>query len=119
MATTRCRFGHSYDDSKHSECPWCKAAADGGETVPAGTAHMRPPPPAGGNINTVPLNQGTHEQKTVFFYPDKLTEIKTGVARTDPVVGWLVCYDGVEKGKDYRIRFGQNSVGRNDKWTSF
>lgn len=33
----------------------------------------------------------------------------------DPVVGWLVCIKGKEKGKDYRIRYGQNEIGRADE----
>ncbi|MFI3187628.1 MAG: FHA domain-containing protein [Methylococcaceae bacterium] len=34
---------------------------------------------------------------------------KTGI---DPVVGWLVCVDGPEKGRDYRIRSEKNYIGR-------
>ena len=29
-----------------------------------------------------------------------------------PVVGWLVCIEGPEKGKDYRIHAGYNNIGR-------
>jgi hypothetical protein len=34
---------------------------------------------------------------------------KTGF---DPVVGWLVCVEGPEKGRDYRIRAERNFIGR-------
>jgi len=30
----------------------------------------------------------------------------------DPVVGWLVCIEGPEKGRDYRLRSERNSIGR-------
>jgi hypothetical protein len=30
----------------------------------------------------------------------------------DPVVGWLVCIEGPDKGKDYRILKGNSSIGR-------
>jgi hypothetical protein len=30
----------------------------------------------------------------------------------DPVVGWLVAYDGPLQGADFRIRSGNNSIGR-------
>jgi len=30
----------------------------------------------------------------------------------DPVVGWLVCIDGPEKGRDYRLRSERNFLGR-------
>lgn len=32
----------------------------------------------------------------------------------DPVVGWLVCKTGVEKGKDYRIHAENNYIGRSE-----
>jgi len=35
-----------------------------------------------------------------------------GVAGFNPVVGWLVCVDGADKGTDYRIRGGNNYIGR-------
>ncbi|MEW5725256.1 MAG: FHA domain-containing protein, partial [Thermodesulfobacteriota bacterium] len=30
----------------------------------------------------------------------------------EPVVGWLVCTDGKQKGRDYRLRAGSNLIGR-------
>lgn len=30
----------------------------------------------------------------------------------DPVVGWLVCVEGVEKGRDYRLHADNNYIGR-------
>jgi pSer/pThr/pTyr-binding forkhead associated (FHA) protein len=30
----------------------------------------------------------------------------------DPVVGWLVCVEGPERGRDYRIRSENNFIGR-------
>ena len=30
----------------------------------------------------------------------------------DPTVGWLVCIEGPERGKDYRIRSERNFIGR-------
>jgi hypothetical protein len=32
----------------------------------------------------------------------------------DPVVGWLVCIEGGEQGRDYRIRSEKNSIGRSE-----
>ena len=34
---------------------------------------------------------------------------------TEPVVGWIVCIDGKNKGKDYRILAKNNTIGRGDK----
>ncbi|MBR5421890.1 MAG: FHA domain-containing protein [Lachnospiraceae bacterium] len=33
----------------------------------------------------------------------------------DPVVGWLVCISGAEKGKDHRIYARNNTIGRSEK----
>lgn len=103
---TRCRLGHPYDDNAYSECPYCKSAGgiDGGETVIVNT----------GEAKTKPLGRGHHECKTIIFNSNGKNSPEQKSSRADPVVGWLVCYEGVEKGKDYRIRFGQNSVGRDD-----
>lgn len=30
----------------------------------------------------------------------------------DPVVGWLVCIEGADQGRDYRLRSGRNVIGR-------
>lgn len=35
-----------------------------------------------------------------------------GIHNFSPVVGWLVCIDGPEKGKDYRLHSGYNNIGR-------
>ena len=32
----------------------------------------------------------------------------------EPVTGWLVCIEGAEKGKDYRIAAKNNSIGRSE-----
>ena len=38
-----------------------------------------------------------------------------GVRGFAPVVGWLVCVDGPERGKDYRIKPGYNYIGREER----
>ncbi|MEN9628406.1 MAG: hypothetical protein RJA10_1633 [Pseudomonadota bacterium] len=32
----------------------------------------------------------------------------------DPVVGWLACIDGPDKGRDWRLVSGRNAIGRGD-----
>jgi hypothetical protein len=32
----------------------------------------------------------------------------------DPVVGWLVCVEGIEKGRDYRLHSEKNWIGRSE-----
>lgn len=46
------------------------------------------------------------EEGRTVAYNDRMP---TGV---DPVVGWLVCVEGPERGRDYRLHAGRNFVGR-------
>lgn len=117
MELKRCPNGHYYDESKHSNCPYCKAdvnmdivtgrinaKADMPETRPLHTAPKSPneaPEPKTMGKSQVPAGA---VNKTVGFYHKKV-----GI---DPVVGWLLCIEGPEKGRDYRIKSGRNSIGR-------
>ena len=114
MAVERCTNGHFFDSDKFPECPHCK--------------------------NELPTNtrQGLNEGKTMFGPSDPgiaaaavrqqvkidmggpaagpKDEKTVGVFRTqkgyDPVVGWLVCIEGNEKGRDHRLHAGRNFIGR-------
>jgi len=35
-------------------------------------------------------------------------------AGVDPVIGWVACVDGPDKGRDWRLVAGRNSLGRNE-----
>jgi hypothetical protein len=103
MATVRCPLGHPYDNSVYSECPYCKSLEDhssGGTSTGDGYSAETVP------LSSLSAETNRTEGETVIFNSKK--------GRNDPVVGWLVCSNGVEKGKDYRIHFGQNSVGRDN-----
>ncbi|MDR1873951.1 MAG: FHA domain-containing protein [Synergistaceae bacterium] len=52
------------------------------------------------------VSLGTHEERTIA-----VVKKRTGI---DPVVGWIVCVEGLEKGKDYRIHSEKNMIGRAD-----
>lgn len=105
------------------------ASADGWASTGA-TAPMYASPvdtPVGGDYDgTVPLNPvaenwaDTNDYKTAGFAPAandgyaptmplNFREEKTAVR---PVTGWLVCIDGKEKGKDYRLHADINYIGR-------
>ncbi|MBU8878508.1 FHA domain-containing protein [Bacillus sp. FJAT-29790] len=118
----RCSSGHYYDETKHSLCPHCGVNIDLnlGVTMPKR-------PTAGDDL-----------AKTQAKYPDASPELGKTVARIpegmgprqndgktiavirkqmgiDPVVGWLVCIEGPDKGKDFRIRSERNFIGRSEK----
>jgi len=66
-------------------------------------------PNQGFNLNVlpnIPVQTPADEGKTVGMYVKN-----QGI---DPVVGWLVCINGKDRGKDYKIRAGRNSVGRSE-----
>ena len=66
--------------------------------MPVRQAGQMPPPPA------PPAPAAGGPQKTVA-----VIQQKTGI---NPVVGWMVCVDGLDKGKDFRLRDGNNYIGR-------
>ena len=117
----RCPNGHFYNPAKFSSCPHCGVAGiDIGPTKPVGAPIE---PPAGGGQQaspegrTTPIDRGagnSAEAVTVGWYDDKLGE-KAGERRTDPIVGWLVCVEGPDRGRDFRIKAENNSIGRSTK----
>lgn len=121
MALTRCDRGHFYDPGQHSTCPHCTipgidlAAQAGAGTASVTAGATRPPsspalPGRAADGSTVRLGDGAQapasDGRTVGLVQKKL-----GI---DPVVGWLVCVDGPDRGRDYRIRSGRNFIGRAD-----
>ena len=111
MEMRKCLNGHYYDASIHVTCPYCTSARDMEKTVAMG--FQGGGVPMADDVKTIPLwnNSGNFIQeqdsgKTVALMPQKL-----GI-KVDPVVGWLVCVDGADRGKDYRIHSENNYLGR-------
>lgn len=89
MKLTRCDRGHYYDMEKFAKCPEC-GLKDDANTVP----------------RTEPNGHDNRDdQKTIYH--------GVGPKGKEPVVGWLVCVKGTQKGMDFRIKPNRNSVGRN------
>lgn len=91
--------------------------ADSGKTLPLGAvqsagygAPQQPIATGAAAVNAAygaaPVG-GDDDGKTVALIKKEL-----GI---DPVVGWLVCISGAEKGKDYRIHSDNNFIGRSDR----
>ena len=105
MAVVRCVMGHFYDDTKSASCPHCENIVGGfdDERTVSGAMLERMQRPAGQQvINFGETSPG--DEKTVGIYKKK--------HGWDPVTGWLVCVDGSEKGRDYRLHSGRNFLGR-------
>lgn len=135
MAVVRCPKGHFYDDQRFSHCPHCgvfsePAGGAGGESVKASPSVEKKKGIFGwldrektvafssekeaeasslGDEHTVALknvsDNDEDDQKTIGFF--------SGAKGNDFVTGWLVCVEGKEKGRDYRLHHGFNRVGRN------
>ena len=124
-----CPRGHLYDSSLPS-CPYCLPSAGQavGPTVPFTSAQGGLPPTTpvqgatppttpiqyqGGNVSTKPVDRSMQETQVA---DDLLTQAGTHPqpTRVRPVVGWLVCVQGNDIGKDFRLHANFNSVGRGE-----
>lgn len=136
MEMRKCMKGHYYDASINSSCPYCSSAQGDGMTVPMGfttaaqdlddsktlpvgyTAQSEPTPAPTPTPAAAPrpIMQPSFSQSAVDDDDDgKTVAIIHHDMGIDPVVGWLVCIDGKEKGKDYRIHTDNNFVGRSER----
>lgn len=117
-----CSAGHVYDADQFPSCPYCnrntRAIQFGATAAPAGYGATTAPAGYGsapaGRDDTIGQTvmpdairrrmEQERDQRTVGEFKRKLGY--------EPVVGWLVCVEGPEVGKDYRL-FGRiNSIGR-------
>ena len=100
MAIIQCTKGHFYDNTKHKECPNCVGLTTDDDSTTIAVKNRvsfeesSPKPP----------KQEADDEKTVAFLGSE--------SNFDPVVGWLVCVQGPERGRDYRLHAGQNFLGR-------
>lgn len=105
----RCPDGHFFDPSKHESCPWCALPVDAGAPQ-SGTDKTRPVRPGAADAMPVPppppLPAGAIPGAT-----RRAGQIPAA-DKTEPVVGWLVCLDGPNRGCDYRLRAEKNFIGR-------
>ncbi len=110
----RCQEGHFFDPQVHSSCPWCNKPLDfgghaTGPDMPAGkTTPLRDP---GMQAQSKPAAGGT-PAVTPGLSPGATRRMVHEELGMDPVVGWLVCVDGPDRGRDYRIHSEKNFIGR-------
>lgn len=116
MQMQQCPNGHFYNPANSSECPYCTgessninatrpqfdlgAAPEIGATMPVD-------PPSDNHTRA-----GTSAKPTDNDRTQMVIKKETGI---DPVVGWLICVEGKEKGRDYRIHSDNNFIGRGEK----
>jgi len=99
----RCPEGHFFDPSKHTACPWCALPPDAASGSQERTRPVGPPPPmAAAGAAAGPKPGATR----------RLGQDAASVGKADPVVGWLVCLEGPDRGRDFRLHSEKNFIGR-------
>ncbi|MGD9731130.1 MAG: FHA domain-containing protein [Desulfamplus sp.] len=121
MTMKRCEQGHYYDSAKHSVCPSCGISdLNIGNTVPrrenpsAKSTQMNRNERIGyqDDIDSGATRRAGQSGSASPAEDGRTVGIvrkKTGI---DPVVGWLVCVEGPDRGRDYQIRSEKNFIGR-------
>lgn len=113
----RCPEGHFYDPAKHNGCPWCALPADtGGMEQKTRPVAMPPPIPGAGLPPPPPLPPVPGAGPIAAPMPPPGATVRVGagakIGKSEPVVGWLVCLEGPDKGKDFRLHNEKNYIGR-------
>lgn len=104
MAMQRCLQGHYFDPDKYPACPACGVdSLDIVSTKAKRSATAATPMPP-----TQSREHGRSEQAEDMPTLG-IVQKQLGI---DPVVGWLVCIDGPQRGRDYRIHSERNLIGR-------
>ena len=122
MALTECANGHLYDTDQYESCPYCQGGVNRiefgggdsgvGKTVGIGTPNGVPITP---EVGATVAPSGYRSQSAPANDTGKTVAILQKSMKAEPVVGWLVCIDGEDKGKDYRIEAKNNTIGRSEK----
>lgn len=127
MAFTECGNGHLYDSEQYASCPYCNGAVKRIEFGAAGDSGIGKTAPVGGGFGSAPgVSSGSEIGATIApqsYRRQKEEEENTGKTvgvfqksmNLEPIVGWLVCIDGPDKGKDFRIWAKNNTIGRSEK----
>lgn len=117
-----CSAGHVYDADQFASCPYCnrntRAIQFGATAAPAGYGATTAPAGYGAapaerddTIGQTVMPEAIRRRMEQERDNRTVGEFKRKLGY-EPVVGWLVCVEGPEVGKDYRL-FGRiNSIGR-------
>lgn len=135
MTLVKCPNGHYYDSSRFgNNCPHCGMANAANANADQTTVPLNlPDAPTASNAPTEPLSNvpapdinipapapvvpTSYQQQDKTVDNDRTLPVTAdmldgAMERPAPVVGWLVCTDGVNKGADYRLHQGRNFIGR-------
>lgn len=108
MNLIRCENGHFYDAERFNSCPHCNQTTIGtvGGNTEDGKQYTLPldePKPTDLHIALNEVKDEDDGFKTIGYF---------GEVTTEPVVGWLVCFEGASFGMDFKLKTGRNFIGR-------
>lgn len=112
MPIIRCASGHYYDDKNYVNCPFCGIQLSDVEQKKVASSL------SSDDIKTEAIRRIKDESVTMSIEQSNNGQtigVYSGSVRSNPVVGWIVCTSGPEKGRDYRIHAGRNFIGRSGK----
>lgn len=115
----QCPNGHYYNSALHTSCPFCEQGGipptEPFPGTPGPAASVEPYPSAEGGVSfsrTEPIAVDRAAPVNAHFEPTMIGGDLGVAGGGDPVVGWLVCVEGGDKGRDFRLHAGNNFVGR-------
>jgi hypothetical protein len=117
MAMVQCPNGHLYDEGKHTHCPHCPVPGlrdvgiPGTQAAPMSRPGVPQTEPASVRGSAGPIRGGGSADRSGGV-PGVTVGIFQKHTGMDPVVGWLVCVKGTNKGRDYRLHSDLNKLGR-------
>lgn len=112
MTVIKCPKGHLFEKvTNPGGCPHC--LDERGERDPTEMASGASP----GNKDPEKTQMAGQPRKSAdrqAMKPDddERTRAQWQLELGEPICGWLVCYEGMDRGRDYRIVPGRNSIGR-------
>ena len=130
MSQKKCGSGHIYDPDIYGDhCPYCDNSTEtiyfgnsNTQADPIGVTAKPPVNPAGRrnflDDEIIIRKEEASKSPRVdsgWFQPDVLGKTVAEFEKEhgyDPVVGWLVCVDGNDRGRDYPLRARTNLIGR-------
>ena len=112
MKLTRCVQGHFYDADMYEKCPHCginlsysvSQVMTDNRTIAMHCHDKTVSMPYLDDDITVSGMELNSDDKTIGVYSEKY--------HGEPVVGWLVCTEGPERGRDYRLYPSKNRIVR-------
>lgn len=127
MELIRCENGHFYDLSKYDSCPYCRKKSQETSLLQQKIQVVPEFWVQNNNINeAVTVAMPVKENQEIILGGMK-NGVSAGVSADDDqmtmafyagtggiacVTGWIVCIEGPERGRDYRICHGMNWIGR-------